>query len=198
MLRFSAGSTWIREWPGRADDLTPPERRAANGGGSDYNYREFTPLLYTAPFREVGADVLASDDNIAAQHGLGADTNYPAGQRQQMLNLARRMEGSRGGCLPGSDGTRTQPAYSTCRGRWQSLSTRGARAAANSSSSWPARAGRSRSTVRTAPASSTTHPNSGHRVVADSVGPGSDEVNQTTCGPSRWFATGRISHKRMC
>jgi hypothetical protein len=155
-LRFSSGSAWFRDFPRRADDLAPLERRTiadgrfaaydvapgtvlvrvptfndpkgidslfqvegarirtaerliidvrGNGGGSDYNYREFTPLLYTGPMQMVGMDALATDDNIASQRALAADTTYPAGQRQELAGLASRMEAARGGWWRGSDGT---------------------------------------------------------------------------------------------
>jgi hypothetical protein len=76
-----------------------------NGGGSDYNFRELTPLLYTDPIRLIGADILATDDNIASQHALAIDTTYPEGQRRQILSTARAMERSRGGWMRGNDGT---------------------------------------------------------------------------------------------
>lgn len=80
-----------------------------NGGGSDYNYRELAPLLYTNPTRSIGVDFLASDENIAAQMTMASDTTYPAGQRRQLQWSADRMAGSRGGWLRGSDETRSEP-----------------------------------------------------------------------------------------
>jgi len=166
VLRFSSGSMWIREWPARADDITPMERRMTldgrfaaydvapgtvlvriptfndpkgidslfnvegerirnadrliidvrgNGGGSDYNYRELTPLLYTGPVRLIGVDMLATEDNIASQFALGADTAYPEGQRRQILSAARAMEHHRGEWMRGDDGTRRGKALAKPR-----------------------------------------------------------------------------------
>jgi C-terminal processing protease CtpA/Prc len=74
-----------------------------NGGGSDYNYREFVPLLYTNPMQMIGMDVLATEDNIASQVALATDTTFPAGQRAELRSLAERMR-KHPGWVQGSDG----------------------------------------------------------------------------------------------
>jgi hypothetical protein len=41
-----------------------------NGGGSDFVYAPLSPLLYTKPIYEIGAELRASADNIALRHSL--------------------------------------------------------------------------------------------------------------------------------
>ena len=67
-----------------------------NGGGSDYNFREFMPLLYTDPVRLPANYVLSTDENLAAELALAADTAIPKGQREQIANGARAARRRRG------------------------------------------------------------------------------------------------------
>jgi hypothetical protein len=67
-----------------------------NGGGSDYNFRELLPLLYTDPVKLPGNFVYATDDNLAANERLAADTTIPAGQREWIRNDVRRARERRG------------------------------------------------------------------------------------------------------
>ena len=78
-----------------------------NGGGSDYNYRELLPLVYTGPIKVVGMMALATDDNIRANEALAADTTLPEGQRAGLRANVARMKANRGGWWIGNDGETT-------------------------------------------------------------------------------------------
>ena len=67
-----------------------------NGGGSDYNFREFLPLLYTDPVTSPANWVYSTDENLAAELALAADTTLPAGQRKQIAANAKAARGRRG------------------------------------------------------------------------------------------------------
>jgi hypothetical protein len=62
-----------------------------NGGGSDYNFRMLTPLLYTGPVRLISNMVLATEDNNRANAALAADTTIPEGQRRQIREALDRV-----------------------------------------------------------------------------------------------------------
>lgn len=82
-----------------------------NSGGSDVNYRQLLPLLYTRPIREPGTNVLATDDNIAAWRALLADSARMSPAERAGVRLAvSRVEKGRGGWVEMPDGTRTFPA----------------------------------------------------------------------------------------
>lgn len=67
-----------------------------NGGGSDYNFRQLLPLIYTNPVRSVGIMALSTDENIAANDALANDTTYPSGQRAGLKWQSDRMRKNRG------------------------------------------------------------------------------------------------------
>ena len=81
-----------------------------NGGGSDYNYRELTPLLATGPVRAVGMMALATDANIAANDAMAHDTTYPDAQRRGLAWLTDQMRKHRGAWAVLGDDERTDPA----------------------------------------------------------------------------------------
>lgn len=68
-----------------------------NGGGSDYNYRELTPLLATGRVTTIGTMALATDANIAANDAMAHDTTYPEAQRRGLAWLTDQMRKHRGG-----------------------------------------------------------------------------------------------------
>jgi hypothetical protein len=63
-----------------------------NGGGSDFNFRMLTPLVYTAPITLVGSMVLVTEANNRANEALIADTTWPAEQRRQMQTTLDRVK----------------------------------------------------------------------------------------------------------
>lgn len=74
-----------------------------NGGGSDHNFRELVPLVYTGPIRVVNNAMLATDDNIAAWEEEAADSAVPEAVRKALLGAARRMRGAKGRWLENDD-----------------------------------------------------------------------------------------------
>jgi hypothetical protein len=68
-----------------------------NGGGSDYNFRELIPLIYSGPIRMVSNAALATEDNLRANELLAADTSLPAGIRVQLAGSVARMRTALGG-----------------------------------------------------------------------------------------------------
>jgi Peptidase family S41 len=89
-----------------------------NGGGSDYNYRAFRPLLYTQPVREVNASVLATDDNLRAWRALLGDPGLSDAQRTEVRafldtlqqDRTRARAAGRGDWVDQPDETRTETA----------------------------------------------------------------------------------------
>ncbi len=80
-----------------------------NGGGSDFNYRELIPLIYTHPFTIVSSRALATEENILAQERLAADTTFPEAQRAQLARLAAQMRTAKGGWLDFPDRVHREP-----------------------------------------------------------------------------------------
>jgi hypothetical protein len=80
-----------------------------NGGGSDYNYRELIPLVYTDPIVLITNEVLATTANIAANAALAADTTIPAGIRDHLVRQVEDMRSVEGGWLPYPDRTHEEP-----------------------------------------------------------------------------------------
>jgi hypothetical protein len=75
-----------------------------NGGGSDFNYRHFLPLIYTDPIAIVSVQALATPENIAAHERLTADTSFPLAQREQMRRTIEQMRAANGGWHSYEDG----------------------------------------------------------------------------------------------
>src|SRR3989442_5213634 len=71
-----------------------------NTGGGDATFSELIPFMYTNPIREMGADVLASDDNIAYFRSLLARPELPPSVTATVDDLVRRAEVSSRGFVP--------------------------------------------------------------------------------------------------
>jgi hypothetical protein len=63
-----------------------------NAGGCTCSYASITPLLYTTPIREMGADVWATKGNAALYRGWLADDDVPANMKAQVRSLLPKME----------------------------------------------------------------------------------------------------------
>lgn len=68
-----------------------------NGGGSDYNFRELVPLIYTGPIRMVSNAALATEDNIRANERIVADTTIAQGIRTALAGSVAQMRTALGG-----------------------------------------------------------------------------------------------------
>jgi hypothetical protein len=68
-----------------------------NGGGSDYNFRMLIPLMYTGPIRMISNAALATEENIAANEQLAADTTLPQAIRDALAGNVARMRTAGGG-----------------------------------------------------------------------------------------------------
>lgn len=68
-----------------------------NGGGSDYVYGPLIPLIYTRPIVNFGAEVRATDDNIALRHQMAeklkAEAPEQAARLEQLNGLMRKSLG---------------------------------------------------------------------------------------------------------
>jgi hypothetical protein len=80
-----------------------------NGGGSDYNYRQLIPLIYTDPIKITANAVLATEANIAANARLAADTTRPASIRETLGRQVEEMKTVQGGWYPFPDMVHEEP-----------------------------------------------------------------------------------------
>ncbi|PTT01627.1 hypothetical protein DBR11_06880 [Pedobacter sp. HMWF019] len=67
-----------------------------NGGGADFSYRSITPYLYTKPLKLIGADVLATDDNIAGWSAIATTNGIPPDQKIFINDVVHKMEQNKG------------------------------------------------------------------------------------------------------
>ncbi|WP_431292806.1 S41 family peptidase [Pedobacter sp. P26] len=67
-----------------------------NGGGADFAYRPITPYLYTNTFREIGADVLSTDDNIAGWAAIATTNGLPPDQKVFISGVIEKMKKGKG------------------------------------------------------------------------------------------------------
>ncbi|WP_162800062.1 S41 family peptidase [Pedobacter jeongneungensis] len=74
-----------------------------NGGGADFSYRPITPYLYTNTFREIGADVLSTSDNIAGWAAIATTNGLPPDQKVFISDVIEKMEQSKGKLVSFSD-----------------------------------------------------------------------------------------------
>jgi hypothetical protein len=75
-----------------------------NGGGSDYVYAPLTPLLYTRPIYSIGAEMRASEDNVALRKGIADELRTQAPDVAKDLDeQIARMAANIGGFVPGGD-----------------------------------------------------------------------------------------------
>jgi len=74
-----------------------------NGGGADFSYKPITPYLYTNTFREIGADVLSTDDNIAGWAAIATTNGLPPDQKVFISDVIEKMKQSKGKLISFSD-----------------------------------------------------------------------------------------------
>lgn len=63
-----------------------------NGGGADFTYQPIIPYLYTDTIRDIGADVLATEDNINGWNALLKLNNIPADEKTSIANRVEQMK----------------------------------------------------------------------------------------------------------
>lgn len=78
-----------------------------NGGGADFAYRPITPYIYTNTFRNIGADVLATDDNIAGWAAIATTNGLPPDQKVFISEVIKKMEQGKGKLVSFSDDSNT-------------------------------------------------------------------------------------------
>lgn len=67
-----------------------------NGGGADFSYQPLTPYLYTNPIKEIGTNILSSEDNIAGWAALLTMNDIPQEQKtfiQEKIDLMTQHPG---------------------------------------------------------------------------------------------------------
>lgn len=74
-----------------------------NGGGSDFSYRSVIPYVYTNPVKNIGAEVLATDDNIAGWSAIATTGGLPADQQVFISDVIKKMEQGKGKLVSLSD-----------------------------------------------------------------------------------------------
>jgi len=74
-----------------------------NGGGADFSYSPITPYLYTNTVRLVGADVFATDDNIAGWAAVATTDDLPLNQKVYISEVTKKMEQGKGKLVNFSD-----------------------------------------------------------------------------------------------
>ncbi|CAA9372667.1 MAG: hypothetical protein AVDCRST_MAG68-5640 [uncultured Gemmatimonadetes bacterium] len=75
-----------------------------NGGGATSSYAGLIPLLYTRPIHQYGADIWASEGNMAMMREWIADPTLPAGDREQARAVLARMEARPNRFVPYAEG----------------------------------------------------------------------------------------------
>ncbi len=75
-----------------------------NTGGATSSYAGLIPLLYTRPIRQYGADIWASEGNMAMIREWIADPTFPEGDREQARAVLSRMEASPNRFVPYAEG----------------------------------------------------------------------------------------------
>ncbi|WP_166642011.1 S41 family peptidase [Pedobacter duraquae] len=74
-----------------------------NGGGADFAYSPITPYIYTKTVRNIGADVLATDDNIAGWAAIATTNGLPPDQKVFISHVIEKMEQGKGKLVSFSD-----------------------------------------------------------------------------------------------
>ena len=87
---FRVNKAYLEKMPNLILDLRN------NGGGADFAYRSITPYLYTDTIHLIGADVLATDDNIAGWKAVATTAGIPPGQQAFIQELTGKMQNSKG------------------------------------------------------------------------------------------------------
>lgn len=67
-----------------------------NGGGSDFSYDPILPYLNTGPINVIGADVYATDANIAGWAALLKMPDIPGDEKERVQDILDRMEKNKG------------------------------------------------------------------------------------------------------
>jgi hypothetical protein len=67
-----------------------------NGGGADFAYSAISPYLYTDTIHMIGADVLATDDNISGWRTVATTAGIPPDQRTFIQELILKMNNDKG------------------------------------------------------------------------------------------------------
>lgn len=67
-----------------------------NGGGADFSYNPIVPYLYTNPYKSIGADLLATDDNINGWLALTRTEGLPADQITSIHKVVEKMKAHQG------------------------------------------------------------------------------------------------------
>lgn len=87
-----------------------------NGGGSDYNYRQLRPLLYTGPVYLVNAWSLATDDNLRAWRAFLGDPGLSDAQRRDVAAHVARLARERAAARAAGRGDWVASPDDTVRG----------------------------------------------------------------------------------
>ncbi|WP_342333098.1 S41 family peptidase [Pedobacter sp. FW305-3-2-15-E-R2A2] len=87
---FKANKTNLNRIPNLILDLRN------NGGGADFSYKPILPYLYTNTFKTIGADVQATDDNIAGWAGVATTDGLPADQKTFINEVIDKMKRNKG------------------------------------------------------------------------------------------------------
>lgn len=75
-----------------------------NGGGADFVYGALTPLLYSRPIYSIGAEMRASEDNVALRKAIAEGIRAEAPDvAQQLDRQIARMAAALGTYVPGGD-----------------------------------------------------------------------------------------------
>lgn len=67
-----------------------------NGGGADFSYKPLMPYLYTNPIKEIGPNILSSDDNISGWKALLMMNDIPEQQKVFIREKIALMEQHKG------------------------------------------------------------------------------------------------------
>lgn len=70
-----------------------------NGGGADFSYKPIVPYLYTHPYQSIGADLLATEDNIKGWLALTKTEGLPPSQINSVNEVVEKMKQHKGQLL---------------------------------------------------------------------------------------------------
>lgn len=87
---FRVNKTYLEKMPNLILDLRN------NGGGADFAYRAITPYLYTDTIHMIGAEVLATDDNISGWGAVATTAGIPPDQYAFIQDLIVKMKSDKG------------------------------------------------------------------------------------------------------
>lgn len=87
---FKANSSLLKSMPFLVLDLRD------NGGGSDFSYEPILPYIYTNAVKGIGADVLATEANIAAWKKILDREDIPEKSKEAVRGMVQKMEMNKG------------------------------------------------------------------------------------------------------